>query len=49
MPLDIPQEQLVLIQPVVEELSAGIRRLIGELPFDAQSALTFSPDGEERS
>jgi hypothetical protein len=44
MPLDIPQDQLDRIQPIVEELSAGVHRLTAELPFDAESALIFRPD-----
>ena len=44
MPLDIPQEQLDRIQPVVDELSSGVRRLSAELPLDAESALLFTPE-----
>jgi len=45
----IPQEQLDRIQPIVDELSAGVRRLIAELPLEAESALVFSPDAGAQS
>jgi hypothetical protein len=40
----IPHEQLDRIQPIVDELSAGVRRLFAELPLEAESALAFSPE-----
>ena len=49
MPLDIPQEQMDRIQPIVDELSAGLRRLTAELPFDAESAVVFHPDSGAQS
>jgi hypothetical protein len=45
----IPPEQLDRIQPIVDELSSGLRRLTSELPFDAESALVFCPGNEGQS
>jgi hypothetical protein len=39
----IPQEQLDRIQPIVDELRAGVQRLISELPLEAESAVVFLP------
>ncbi len=42
----IPQDQLDRITPTVDAARASLSKLVQELPFDAESALTFHPDGE---
>jgi hypothetical protein len=48
MPLtDIPNDQLDRITPIVETLRTTLQKLVKDLPFDEESALTFHPDGED--
>ncbi len=44
--MEIPQEQLDRITPTVNAARASLSQLVQELPFDAESALTFHPEGE---
>jgi hypothetical protein len=45
----ISQEQLDRIQPIVDELSEGVKRLTARLTLDAESALLFLPDNGPQS
>ena len=46
LPSGIPKDQLERITPIVEDLRAELGRLVAGLPPTAQSALTFTPEGD---
>lgn len=44
---EVPQDQLDRVRASVEALREIVRPLQKEMPFDAESALTFNPGIEE--
>jgi hypothetical protein len=44
--IPIPEDQLARIRPVVDELLTKIRALTAQLPDESDSAVDYSPTGE---
>jgi hypothetical protein len=43
MDIDIPEDQLARIRPIVDQVIRDLRALSAKLPDDADSALIYSP------